>query len=281
MSFLDRIAECNSADLSRYRRFYVEKTLVGWVRDDRVRLLMEFPNVFHVNAKAIRLAPQLNTPARRGAAVERALRKLHERGAFRGWRGEPYTVSTGFAAPPLLTVERAAVPFLGVRAYGVHLNGIVRDKGGLKMWVARRSRKKETYPGLLDNMVAGGQPVGISLIDNLVKECAEEAGIPEHLARRAVPVGTVTYNAEVPEGYRPDVQFCFDLELPHDFAPVPHDGEAEAFELKPIGEVALLVRDTRQFKFNCNLVVIDFLVRHGILPPDHPDYVAIVGGLRQ
>jgi hypothetical protein len=33
------------------------------------------------------------------------------------------------------------------------------------------------------------------------------------------------------------------------------------------------------FKFNCALVVIDFLIRHGLIAPDHPDYVALVRGL--
>jgi hypothetical protein len=28
------------------------------------------------------------------------------------------------------------------------------------------------------------------------------------------------------------------------------------------------------------LVVLDFLVRHGVVTPDHPEYLEIVGGLR-
>ena len=41
------------------------------------------------------------------------------------------------------------------------------------------------------------------------------------------------------------------------------------------------VAETREFKFNCNLIVIDFLVRHGLIGPERPDYIEIVGGLRQ
>ena len=48
----------------------------------------------------------------------------------------------------------------------------------------------------------------------------------------------------------------------------------------PLPEVAALVRDTTDFKPNCNLVVLDFLVRHGVVGPDHPEYLEIVGGLR-
>ena len=35
------------------------------------------------------------------------------------------------------------------------------------------------------------------------------------------------------------------------------------------------------FKFNCNLVIIDFCIRHGILPPEHPDYENILRGFRR
>ena len=37
----------------------------------------------------------------------------------------------------------------------------------------------------------GLQPHGILPSANMVKECAEEASIPEHLARQAVPAGQV------------------------------------------------------------------------------------------
>ena len=45
-------------------------------------------------------------------------------------------------------------------------------------------------------------------------------------------------------------------------------------------EVAALVREGTAFKFNCALVVIDFLVRHGLVDEGDPDYVSIVRGLR-
>jgi len=167
-----------------------------------------------------------------------------------------------------------------VRAYGEHMNGFVRRHDGLHMWVARRAEAKQTYPGMLDNTVAGGQPVGIGVKENLIKECWEEAGIPRALAGRAVPVGTISYVYQGDGGLKPDLQYCFDLEMPEDFVPANRDGEIAEFELWPIERVAEVVRDGFDFKFNCNLVIIDFLVRHGIIEPDHPDYLAITRGLR-
>lgn len=41
------------------------------------------------------------------------------------------------------------------------------------------------------------------------------------------------------------------------------DGEVESFRLVPISEVANIIRTTSFFKTNCNVVIIDFLIRHG------------------
>jgi isopentenyldiphosphate isomerase len=196
-----------------------------------------------------------------------------------GWRGELYPATTAFRAEPALHLERAAAAYLGLRTYGVHLNGFVRRSNGIHLWVPRRARTKPTYPGRLDNTVAGGQPSGVSLIENLVKECKEEANIPPTLARQARSVGVVTYCAEIAEGLQPEAEFCFDLELPEDFVPSNTDGEIDEFMLWPIEYVAELVRDTCEFMPCCNLVIMHFLMRHGILPPEHPDYIAIAQGL--
>ncbi|MFN2169608.1 MAG: DUF4743 domain-containing protein, partial [Anaerolineae bacterium] len=58
------------------------------------------------------------------------------------------------------------------------------------------------------------------------------------------------------------------------------DGEVDAFYRLPVAEVARLVSDTDEFKLNCNLVIIDFLVRHGMISQDDPDYIPILRGLR-
>ena len=49
----------------------------------------------------------------------------------------------------------------------------------------------------------------------------------------------------------------------------------------PIEKVAKIVRETNEFKLNCNLVIIDFLVRHGYIGVEDEDYVEIVKGLRR
>jgi hypothetical protein len=48
-----------------------------------------------------------------------------------------------------------------------------------------------------------------------------------------------------------------------------------------LDKVASLVRETVAFKMNCDLVIIDFLMRHGYITPEHPDYLALGTGLTQ
>ena len=281
MSFLDRIRECNARDMSRFRPFVVAGQRVGWMKRPFLDELRAFPDLFAVGEDAVVLSPALATAEARTKAVDGALRRLAERSVIEGWRDEAYPVTLGWGIPPLMVMERAAVPHFGVRAYGVHMNGFVRECGRILMWVARRAYDKPTFPGMLDNMVAGGQPAGVSLVENLIKECHEEAGIPEALARRALPVGAVTYAMETPEGLKPDAQFVYELELSREFAPRAIDGEIHEFMLWPIEKVMEVVSETQEFKFNCNLVIIHFLVQHGLISPEHPDYLAIVSGLHQ
>ena len=281
MPYLDHIRACNNFDASAFRPFRVGGERAGHIRHDFAEMLRRWPDVFQVSNDAVQLDPALDGFDARSAAVAGPIGTLADEGVFTGWRGELYPVKPDWVAPPSMQLERAACPFFGIRAYGVHLNGYVRRPDGLHMWVARRARDKATFPGQLDNIVAGGQPVGLSLVENLLKECEEEAAIPADIARRAVPVGMISYTHQPPEGCKPDQMFVYDLEVPADFTPTPADGEVEAFHLWPIEQVAEVVRDSFEFKFNCNLVVIDFLLRHGVLDPDtEPDYAALVHGLR-
>ena len=118
-------------------------------------------------------------------------------------------------------------------------------------------------------------------MENVIKECAEEADLPEALSAKAVPVGAISYIVERPEGLRRDILFNYDLELPADVTPANTDGEVEAFHRWPLARVVETVRDTDDFKFNCALVVMDFLIRHGHLPPEDPAYLDLQMGLRR
>ena len=279
MSFLDRIVACHHWHPEDYRPFLISGVRYGRVRHEFAERLAEFPRVFEVGAVAVRLSDRLTDFAARTEAVAEVLLDLRESGELPFWREEAYPVTRSWGSAPMMTMERGAVPQFGMRAYGVHMNGIVARADGLHVWVARRSMSKQTYPGELDNMVAGGQPHGLGITENLIKECAEEAGIGRQLAGAARPVGLLAYICEQPDGLRDDIAYCYDLVLPEDFRPRNQDGEVEEFQLWPIEHAVAVVRDTDDFKFNSALVMIDLFVRHGVIGPDDADYQPIVMGL--
>lgn len=279
MSYLDRVRGLQAWTPAAYLPFTAGGRRVGLIHRDFVPHLADFSAVLRVTDVEVAMAEGLADPAARTAAMAEVLAELRARNLISGWRDEPYAVCEDWGAAPLFEMERAAVPRFGTLGYGVHVNGFVRDGGQVKMWVGKRAMTKPTGPGKLDQLVAGGLPAGISVMDNLVKECVEEAGIPEDIARRARPVGAISYCTERPEGLRRDVLFNYDLELPAGFVPCNTDGEVEAFYLWTIDEVMARVRETDDFKFNCGVIVIDFLIRRGFIGPDVSDYLEIQRGL--
>jgi hypothetical protein len=279
VSFLDRIAPCRRWDPAAYRPFVIEGRRMGRVRHALARRLADFPRVFQVGERGVELNPALGDAESRSQAVEDALRPLAEARELGRWRAEAYPVVQRWGEAPVMIIDRGLVPGLGLRAFGVHLNGLVEGPEGLQVWVARRSMDRPSAPGKLDHVVAGGQPHGLGIRENLAKECAEEADIPAALAARAVAVGAVSYRCERPEGLRDDVLFCFDLELPPDFRPGNTDGEVEDFFLWPVERVIETVRATDDFKFNVNLVILHLMLRRGLLDPDEPNYHEIAEGL--
>ncbi len=88
--------------------------------------------------------------------------------------------------------------------------------------------------------------------------------MPAALVAGAVETGTIDYAMERPEGLRHDRLICYDLELPEDFFPHAADGEAAGFELWPMARVLARMRDTDDFKFNVNLVLIALFQRLGL-----------------
>lgn len=227
----------------------------------------------------VTLHPMLRTPEERTRVVADVVKCLGEE-FIPGIRNELYPVISSFGTPIFFSLERAAAPYFGIKAYGVHMNGYVERAGQKYLWIGKRSEMKPTYPGMLDHLVAGGLPHDIACGENLVKECEEEAGIPSSISNEAIPVGAVSYMAIDGYRYKRDVLFCYDLKLPEGFIPKNQDGEVESFKLIPVADVANVIRRTQFFKPNCNLVIIDFLFRHGYIRPEEFGYLKLLQSLR-
>jgi len=254
------VRACTNAVLPGERLpFSLGAAQVGWLAPRMVTALAGFPGIA-VTADGV----VLDDPS----ALPDIARTLSERGMFR-WRREQFDVRAEPGGPALARIDRGAVPSFGVLATGVHVNGLVRrpdgTPDGTHVWIARRARDKALDPGKLDHVVAGGVPAGLSAWETLIKEAGEEAAIPPALASNARKVGELVYAMDRPEGLRRDHLHCYDLDLPEAFVPEAADGEVESFELWPIGRVLEAVRDTDDFKFNVNLVLIDLFIRMGMI----------------
>lgn len=276
------IENCNRHDPAGFVPFRVAGRIAGRVRPALACTLAEWESAFRFRDGGLEMDPALTDFDERSATFDRVGPRLVEIGAIRKLRGERYAVLERWGVPPLASIDRGMVTPFGIRAFGLHVNGFTRDaEGRISVWVARRARDRAVEPGKFDNMVAGGQPFGLTVAENLLKESWEEAGLTPDTLSRAVPVGMVSYTMESAHGLKPDTMFLFDLELPAGREPRNTDGEVEGFELWPMERVAESVRDTDDWKFNVNLTMIDFLIRHGHFRPDDPNYVELTLGLRR
>ena len=257
-SLLRHIAACNTADLPGERAaFIVAGHYVGYVRPTLAPELSA-GGVRRV-ANAFLLDDPLGLPDLGGRMASAGLCRF---------RDELFDVRDDQGAV-LGQIDRGALPLLGLRAHGVHLNGLVTKADGLHMWLARRAATKLLDPGKLDHIVAGGVPAGLDPAQTLVKEAAEEAGMAAALVAQATSHGTIAYAMERPEGLRRDVLHCYDLMLPERFTPHPVDGEVAEFTLWPMAEIIHTLRRTDEFKFNVSLVLIHLLLRrHLVAEPE-------------
>ena len=266
----------------------------GYMKDSVVEKMPWDHDVWQIDREAKRVTP---TPKHEKHDQEDIIRDTLEKAkreaifeVLKGWRSELYPVHGPYCSRrPMLNMERAGSALFGINSYGVHMTVYVNTPQGLKIWVPRRARNKQTYGGMLDNTVAGGLSTGERPFDCIVREAAEEASFSEQLVRsNAKPCGTVSYFhiREARAGgeaglLQPECQYVFDMEISAEVIPKPGDNEVEDFYLWTVEEVKRALAEG-QFKPNCAAVLLDFFIRHGILSAENEkDYVEIVSRLHR
>lgn len=281
MSLLDRIVESHSNPPGAVLPLEADGGLIGWVPCRFAPRLARFGGLFRVEAERVELLRSAIGFAALTAEVETALRLLYDedRASFGTWSGERLPFP-GRPGPQLFALERAAATALGVFGQGAHVNCFTRRDGVTRMWVARRPWDAFQSPGKLDQAAAGSVSNGRSARETLRDEAWDEASIPPELSDKAVAVGAVGFFQAGSEKVRHGANLCFDLELPPDFVPVNRDGEVAEFMLFDLTDLRALLEREAAFKWDAGLVVIDFLIRHGVIGHDYPGYLDIVSGLR-
>jgi len=272
------IETCNDmASLAGLVPWRIGPEQVGWLTADVARRLRSVRNAFRAGDDGLELVAGDDVEARSGALGEVAAHLASA--GIASLRREAFDVRAAPGSEVLARLDRGALSPLGVISQGAHMNGRVRRPDGLHLWVGWRSKDKSVAPGKLDNLVAGGVPSGLSPMQTLLKEAAEEASMTPALAAQARQVSRVSYRMADGPGIRRDVLHCFDLDLPEDFTPVPGDDEVERYELWPAGRVLEAVRDTSDVKFNVNLVLIDLFLREGLVDPGSEEGKRLRAGL--
>jgi 8-oxo-dGTP pyrophosphatase MutT (NUDIX family) len=241
---------------------------VGEVTAARALRLAAFGDVFAYDGARLRFAAPLADPASRTAALGPVVRTLAAEGALTAWRDERYDAGA-------FEVERAAARYFGIATRAVHVNGLVEGPSGTAMWIARRSPAKAIDPGMLDNLVGGGMPSGATVVDTLVKEAWEEAGIDAATARQARGAGIVRIRRLQPDGLQHETVHVHDLWLPRDFRPANQDGEAVEHRQVPLEALPALLANAEGpdvLTADASLVALDALLRLGAIDADDPLY---------
>ncbi|KAF7313031.1 Thiamine pyrophosphokinase [Mycena kentingensis (nom. inval.)] len=288
----------------------VNQAMVSQGKD---RIFSGVPNAYDIpglgdQTGRISFHASIDTPAKRTAAMKAICEGWRDGGVYPDiigpgkWRNEMYPVyrdpfgvhdypsAAGFDADAFnyaFEMERSACALFGVVTYGVHMSAFQENEGGkLKVWVPTRAKTKSMWPGYLDNTVAGGIPAGMPIFEALVKECMEEASLPEELVQAHVrAVGCISYYFRTNKGWlQPEVEYIYDLVIPPgadaaQFQPKPLDGEVERFDFMNKDEIEAAMRSGK-FKANCAAVLIDLFIRLGYITPDNePEYMKIMTGL--
>lgn len=189
------------------------------------------------------------------------------------WRNEKYPI-LGAKFP--IGIERGASVLFGIIVRGVHLNIYTKTKEGIKIWLARRNLKKGSFPGKLDNAVAGGVALGEEPLSALLRETEEETGLLEEFVRDHVQAAGTTswiYTHEQrgdPAFVMPGISCVYDLELDSEIMLKPVDGDIHEFILVGVNDVKeMMLRG--EFKPMCANVMVDFLVRHGVVTKENEE----------
>ncbi|AKJ31651.1 NUDIX hydrolase [Caldimonas brevitalea] len=251
--------------------FRIAGQQVGSVSRAHLSLLSGCAPWLQIGSGGVRMDERLRNEVQRSAALCAANQMLRDDGVITGWRDETYAVLPDLDSAPLALIERAASRFWGTLTIGAHLNGYLADDSGrpTHLWIARRSPDKATDPGKLDNLVGAGVPWGETPFEALMRECWEESGLSDSVARGSRFGEQLRVHCDIAEGLQHEALFVYDLELPHDFVPHNVDGEVAEHRLLPVDEVVELLHG-HEMTTDAALATLSLLTRHGLVEPAAP-----------
>jgi len=182
----------------------------------------------------------------------------------------------------LAHVNRNSAPYLGVDSVGVHLHCYVCEDTTAAcnkptgIWLAKRAANKSHHPNLYDPTVAGGQPSNLSILENIVKEAHEEAGVKAEwilspnskdstFSDHTHDPLTITTAKSDGSCMKRSLYYSGDLQVPNCWVPTAVDGEVAEFKLYTMKELEDELRNGNSVRPSMVAVLLDFMIRHEVL----------------
>lgn len=283
-SDLDLVNECDSLSYDptehhQYYSFEIEgyKETFGYLLESTVNTFT-WPTGWTIDRKEKTVLLSGSTLEQRNCTMNSTITAEAARGTFRSLRklsGELFAVY-GPKKELVMTMDRSATVLFGVVTYAVQLLAYDEIEGSIKLWIARRSKSKSNFPGLLDVTVGGGLPAGETPLECVIREAEEEAAVAPSLTLKLITsCGTTSYTNISDERMggeigliRPKVVYIFEMKLVTDIKPQADSDEVEAMTLMDVEELKNALA-TGQFAPTQSCAVLDFLIRHGIVTAEN------------
>src|ERR1700744_1247066 len=128
--YLRHFEASNRHDLTKFAPFYVGARKLGWVTTELAGLLPAEMDFFLPYKDGITLAPHLDNFTTRSDALDAAVDWIAARRNKKP-RKEMYPVIENWGDTPLAQLDRRAVPWFGIKGFGIHVNGFVRKTDGI------------------------------------------------------------------------------------------------------------------------------------------------------
>lgn len=281
MNFIPAIQIFKYANTKGFVPLHVGLACFGLVRPEIANALAEFPKVWVKKDNILYLHDSLHDAEVRTRAVDDVMRQLSAKGiipmepdyaAFGGT--EWFPVGKQRKTNPLFKVRRFYSRFLGVQFDSIVVNGYHKEG----YWMAKRSEHVDHAKGLYDSMIVGCIRAENSMEDEIIEEGASECGLPEELAQHVKPVSQMQFFWNDRHGNLVnEVFYIFDLDTgPVGFTPhVVEPHEVAGFVSVPFAEQLKMIEQGKLVKPEMMVTMLDFLLKHGHIPSDHPEFLHI------
>lgn len=264
--------------------------MIHWDRHPRFILYQEGKLIL-LDAKRSAAQPQ-GADSEGSQSLRALITELLDNGGVPGFRQSHHKDDCcqipGLRSP--IEIDRNAAQLFGLLTMGAHMTCYTwetsKEGRQMKLWVPRRAFNKMYDAGKLDNTVAGGITSGVTPFRTMLAEAEEEAGLSRQFVTENIKTtDTLSYfnysSAEEGGHLRPRVLYTFELELPQDMVPRPHDGEVSEFLRMDAQEMKEAIL-TGQMADDAAIVWLGFLVRHGIVDEENePDLLQITGRMHR